>query len=167
MQDTNENFFRMDDYQLPVTANYMKFQEGENVFRALSSAITGYEYFNRENKPVRSREMPDSAPDMKEGGSVKHFWAFAVWNYAAKKVQVLEITQSTIMNAMTVYIKNPKWGNPRKYDFIVSKSGAGMTTEYAVSVNPAEELEQSVVDQYSRMTLNLDALYEGNDPFSK
>jgi hypothetical protein len=166
MQNNQEdNFFQDDNYSVPVTSNYMKFQEGDNVFRALSSAITGYEYFNKENKPVRSREMPESAPNIKDGGAVKHFWAFAVWNYAAKKVQILEITQSTIMNAMTVYIKNPKWGSPKKYDFIVSKTGSNMTTEYAISVNPAEEIEPSIMEQYEKTKINLEALYEGNDPF--
>ena len=29
----------------PVTSNYMRFEKGENVFRVLSSAIVGMEYW--------------------------------------------------------------------------------------------------------------------------
>lgn len=52
---TTNNFFQDNNYKMPSTDNYMKFKEGENTFRVLSSAITGYEYFNTENKPVRSK----------------------------------------------------------------------------------------------------------------
>jgi hypothetical protein len=55
----NNDFFPTADYKVPVTSDYMKFQDGVNTFRVLSSAIIGYEYFNTENKPVRSEEMFD------------------------------------------------------------------------------------------------------------
>ena len=63
----------------------------------------GYEYWNRQGKPVRLHEMPEEMPadirDVKsarrEPERVKHFWAFIVWNYEAKRLQMLEITQSS------------------------------------------------------------------------
>ena len=48
--------FLPDNYKIPTTSNYMKFAEGKNTFRVLSSAITGWEYFTTENKPVRQKE---------------------------------------------------------------------------------------------------------------
>lgn len=162
-----DNFFPTEDYEVPVTSNYMRFQEGENVFRALSSAITGYEYFNSENKPIRSKERPESTPDIKKDGAIKHFWAFVVWNENAQKIQILEITQTSIMNAMTAYVKNPKWGNPKRYDFIVAKTGNGMSTEYAVTVNPAEPLAPHILEKYENTHIDLEALYVNGDPFTK
>jgi len=167
MNQSNDSFFGDNDYKIPETSNYMKFNEGENVFRALSSAIVGYEYFNSENKPIRSKEAPDGIPsDIKKDGKVKHFWAFVVYNETAKRIQILEITQKSIMQIMQAYIKNPKWGSPKEYDFIVSKTGSGLDTEYAVSVNPKAPLAQSVIDSYADMNINLNALYDGSDPFS-
>ena len=41
MNNEINNFFNDTDYEIPETSNYMKFQEGDNKFRVLSSAITG------------------------------------------------------------------------------------------------------------------------------
>jgi hypothetical protein len=162
-----DNFFPSDDYKIPSNSNYFKFMEGENTFRVLSSAIIGYEYYtNNSNKPVRSRTPFDEMPvDIKNEGQIKHFWAFIVWNYKEKRIQILELTQKSIMQTMQVYIKNPKWGNPREYDFIVSRTGSGLDTEYAVSVNPKSPLEESISVAMGKQNISLEALYEGLDPF--
>ena len=161
------DFFPESDYKIPETSNYMKFAEGENPFRVLSSAIIGYEYFTNENKPIRSKDPFDSTPDIKKGGEVKHFWAFVVYNYNAKRIQILELTQKGIMKTIQAYVKNPKWGNPKEYDFIVTRTGSGLDTEYAVSVNPKSELDEVVAETYAKSSINLEKLYTGEDPFSR
>lgn len=161
-----DNFFPDSDYKIPETGNYMKFSEGDNTFRVLSSAIIGYEYFTNENKPVRMKTSPDSMPsDIKNDGAVKHFWAFVVYNYESKRIQILELTQKGIMKTMQFYIKNPKWGNPREYDFIVTRTGSGMGTEYAITVSPKAPVDQSVIDRFEKMNINLEALFTNDDPF--
>src|SRR3990167_4201981 len=116
-----DNFFPTTDYKLPETSNYMKLTEGEHTFRVLSSAIVGYMYFNNENKPIRSRTAFDEMPsDIKKDGRINHFWAFVVWNYEAKRIQILEITQKSIMLPIQSLVKNPKWGNPKNYDITIT-----------------------------------------------
>jgi len=157
--------FLPDGYKEPE-GNYMKFQEGENIFRVLSSAVTGYEYWNTDTKPVRAKEAWTTTPadikcdkDGKPTG-IKHFWVFAVWNYMAEKVQILEVTQKGIMSSMKANISNEKWGDPKTYDFIVTKSGSGFDTSYIVSVNPKSDAPK--VD----FNINLEALFDGGDPFA-
>lgn len=66
----------------PTIKNYMKFKEGENRFRILSEAITGYEYFSTEKKPIRSaKPFAEFPSDIKSGGKINYFWAFIVYNY--------------------------------------------------------------------------------------
>ena len=162
-----DEFFPTEDYKIPETSNYMKFMEGDNTFRVLSSAIVGYEYFTTDNKAIRSKTSFDSIPsDIKKDGSVKHFWAFVVWNYDSKRIQILELTQKGIMKTMQSYIKNAKWGNPRDYDFIVTRTGSGMDTEYAITVNPKAPIDQEIVTRFQASTITLDALFEGLDPFT-
>lgn len=168
----NDNFFQESEYELPVTSNYLKFQEGENTFRVLSSAITGFEYWNTSGKPVRARSAWDELPNdirvsKEEIPRINHFWAFVVWNYDAKRIQILELTQKGIMKAMQAYIKNPRWGHPKGYDITVTRSGSGFDTEYFVTANPHSPIETSIADKYSKMKINLEALFEGNDPFGK
>jgi len=161
-----DNFFPDSDYKMPETSNYMKFNEGDNSFRVLSSAVIGFEYFTKDNKPVRMKVMPDVMPsDIKENGAIKHFWAFVVYNYESKRIQILELTQKGIMKTMQSYIKNPKWGNPKEYDFIVTRTGSGMDTEYAITVNPKDTLDQSIVDRFTKMNIDLEALFANKDPF--
>ncbi len=170
------DFFPSEDYKIPSNSNYTSFIEGENTFRVLSSAIVGYEYWNTSNKPVRSKEAPETVPDdikmeTKDGHSVptkvSHFWAFVVWNYNDRRVQILQLRQKSIMQGMEQYIKNPKWGSPKEYDFIVTKKGSGFDTEYLTTVNPKSPVEESIKNQYENMSINLQALFSGADPFSK
>jgi|ERR1700733_6870418 len=170
-----ENFFPTSDYKVPTSSNYMKFMEGENTFRVLSSAIVGYEYWNTNQKPVRSKEEFEGIPDdikmvkNERGESVpspiSHFWAFVVWNYNDKRIQILEVKQKGIMQTMQTYIKNPKWGSPKEYDFIVNRVGSGFDSTYSVAVNPKAPLEKSIEEMYAARSINLNALYEDKDPF--
>lgn len=162
-------------YKVPSTSNYMKWQKGENRFRILSNAIVGYEYWNKDKKPVRSREpLTETPADMgfnKEGqpNPIKAFWAFVVWNYGEERIQILEITQSTVMTPMQSYVQNKKWGNPNGYDFIVKKEGDTMQdTVYTVTVDPHSALEKAVADEWARRrnSINLEAMFKGEDPFA-
>lgn len=168
MENNNNDFFPTADYKIPTTSNYMKFATpGEYTFRVLSSAVVGWQYFNTENKPIRSRTVFDEMPDdLKKEGRINHFWAFLVWNYESKKVQILEITQKTIMSPMQALIKNPKWGNPKNYDITITRKGTGMQdTEYAVVPNPHTALDENIKEQAEKIKVNLDALFENLDPF--
>lgn len=161
--------FLPDQYKIPESpSNYMRFQEGANTFRVLSSAIVGYEYFTVDNKPVRTKEPFEAIPDnIKVGGKIKPFWAFVVWNYQLKMIQILELTQKSIMSSMKANIDNPKWGSPKMYDITVTRSGEGLDTDYVTQAEPPiSEPEQSILDAYSKKKVNLDALYLGEDPFA-
>lgn len=150
--------------------NFMKLQDGENVFRVLSSAVTGFEYWNTDNKPVRSKEEWTTTPedikmDDKTGKptAIKHFWVFAVWNHKSEKVQVLTITQKGIQSSMRSYITNDKWGDPKTYDFTIKKSGSGLTTEYEVMANPHSDAPDADISN-----INLNAIFEADgDMFKK
>ena len=158
--------FLPEDYKIPTSSKYMKFNEGENTFRVMSSAIVGWEYFNTDNKPVRQREAFDGTPeDIKNGGAVKPFWAFVVWNCEEKKIQILEITQKGIMGAIQGFVKNAKWGAPQKYDIVVTRKGSGLDTEYSVMPVPHSEVPEEATKSFEKTPVNLEALYTGDDPF--
>lgn len=161
-------------YEVPPTPNnYMKLEEGKNSFRVLSSAITGYIYFV-DKKPVRVKSydaVPDAVKQEKDSRlKAKHFWAFVVFNRKAKQVQIIEIKQRTVMNGITTLVNNPKWGNPKKYDIVVSKTKTGATekdVEYSVIPEPPiGAVEPAILKLYQDMHVDLNALYEGKDPFN-
>ena len=158
--------FLPNNYKVPSTSNYMKLVEGKNQFRVLGSAVIGYEYWNTEKKPIRSREafedVPEDIQKDKDGKfRINHFWAFPVYNYEAQRVQVLELTQKSIMDVIKEYVDNPAWGSPLEYDFIITRKGSGFDTEYSVTVNPKSATPEAKIDH-----INLEALFESKDPFA-
>ena len=106
-------------------------------------------------------------PESGKIDSPQHFWAMPVWNYKQKNIQILEIKQKTVLEAIKSYIDNPKWGSPMEYDISVSKSGEGLSTKYLIDHDPKEALDKDVAQQFKDMNINLEALFDGKDPFEQ
>jgi len=168
------NNFLPNDYVAPTQNNYMKLKQGENTFRAISSCIVGYEYWTNEekSKPTRSKTPFVGIPsnirrdNNNNPQTIKHFWAFVVWNYNIKAIQILEITQSTIQASIKALIDNKKWGLPQGYDITKTREGEGLDTDYTVMPNPHSEIDQNILDKYYSKKINLEALYTNENPFS-
>lgn len=154
-------------YEVPNSSDFMKFEKGENNFRIMSSPVMGWEYWTKEDKPVRSKEEWKVVPadiklDSKSGKqtSIKHFWALVVYNYEAKAIQQLEITQKGIMDAILALTHNPKWGNPKAYDLCVTREGDGLKTKYTVMPSPASEVSPEMVAAFEAKAIDLNAVFE-------
>lgn len=164
--------FLPDHYRIPDSkSGYFKLKQGANRLRILSPAITGFLYWNNQNKPVRQKDSFDMMPEdikLKDDGTysdIKHFWAFCVWNYDLNMVQILEITQSSIQSAMKIKIDNRE-GNATENDFIITRTGEGFNTEYDVDVANPSPIPTDAVVAMKAKKINLEALYNGGDPFS-
>lgn len=172
--------FLKDDYKVPSQGGYMKLKVGENRFRILGSfqddtAIMGMEYWtvtsDGKRRPVRVAMgvgIPVTALETKENGEKdlpKHFWAMPVWNYADNAIEILEITQKSIMQTIKDLSQNKKWGNPGEYDLVVTKSGEGLLTKYSVQPDPKEELSAEIKEAQKKTHINIVALFSGEDPF--
>lgn len=164
------NSFLPDGYEAPISGGgYMKLQDGDNLLRTLSSAIVGYQYWTNDDKPVRSRVAFETTPDIRvkdgKADKPKHFWAFVVWNYSTKAVEILEVTQASIRKAITNLVEDSEWGDPKQYDIKINRSGSGFDTEYTVSPKPHKEVAEEILKAYEETPINLEALYEGKNPF--
>jgi hypothetical protein len=166
--------FLPDDYKVPASnTGFMKFQQGENVFRILSDAIIGWEWWTTEVIDGKEVRRPNRVTDEEaipvteynEDQPPKHFWAMVVWNYQDKKIQVLEITQKGIQKAIRALEKSKGWGEPKRYDISVTKTGEKLETEYSVMPIPPEPLDKEIEAKFKATKVNLAALYSGDDPF--
>jgi hypothetical protein len=175
-RETSIMSFLPQNYEVPQSGLYMKFTPGKNRFRVLGPAVIGNEFWRSKGdgrEPVRRRMNETIAANEleinpKDGTpeKVKHFWAFPVWNYAAKAVQVLEVTQKSIMGSIQSLVTEEDWGDPMGYDIILSKSGSGLETEYAVQPAPAKPIDPAIAAAFAATPLNLEALFDGGDPFA-
>jgi hypothetical protein len=130
------------------SGSYMKLKQGANKFRILSAPILGYEYWTEDRKPVRARQLWNVIPvnaDISKGWNPKHFWAFVVWNFDDKAIQILELTQATIQRALTELIHNEDWGDPRGYSITINRKGESLDTEYSVVPSPAKPTPQEIM----------------------
>lgn len=156
--------------------NYLnKFEEGTTRIRILSDPIIGSLYWvlgeGGKNSPRRLKEsteeleaVPAEALPDKYGNYIKNFWAFAVYNYQEKKVQIMEIVQTTIQDQLYTLNEDPDWGDLKQYDIKINKI-EGDRIKYEVLPAPKTELSMEVANAYAETTPNLEALYEGEDPF--
>ncbi len=160
--------FLPENYEVPEKASgYMRFKNGVNRFRVLDHAIIGYEWWENTEDGGRKPFRVHNETEIPAGAEAKHFWAFPVWNYDDKKVQILEITQSTIQKMMMALIANKKWGSPIEYDIVISKTGEKLETEYQLTPDPKEPLAPEITKAYKETYIDLQALYAGTNPFEK
>lgn len=160
------NDFLPPNYEQPNSGGgYMKFQKGENRFRFISSPITGWEWWTdgpEGEREVWRRPMGEGKPESKL--QPKHFWAAVVYDYQAKTVKILEITQKSIQTTILALNADPDWGNPKEYDLCVTKTGEGLETEYLVTPKPKSPIPESAIEAAQK--IKLEALFSGDDPFN-
>lgn len=174
------------DYKVPnVDGQYMKFKDGENRFRILSPAITGWELWI-DNKPKRYREDEDVPMEDQEKADIdertgeprmaRHFMAFVVWNRNAEpkpKLQILEVTQKKVKNGINALNKSKDWGDPtgdKGYDILVTRTKTGeqaMNVEYSVMPSPKKKLDAGIVQFFKDSHIDLEVLFDGGDPFAE
>lgn len=156
------------NYELPKSegGKYTKLQDGTTKIRILTSPIIGWEYFTNENKPVRSRIAYGAIPaDSKDGRKAKEFWAFVVYNYDEKRVQVMSITQKTLKEQLLALSRDPDFGDPKEYDLKITRSGQKLETTYNImALGKAEFTDAKALEEANGV--RLEALYNGEDPFA-
>lgn len=167
--------FLPDDYVMAATGGagaYTKLKEGETRLRILSNPVIGFEYWNNDNKPVRTKQNPGAKPaDMRQADSngrperVKEFWAMKAYNYAEQRMEVFQITQAQIKNALAELSRDEDYGHPKQYDIKIKRSGSGLNTEYSVIASPPKAVSQEVKDAYGAQSITLEALFDGGNPF--
>lgn len=151
-------------------------KEGEYTFRIIGSPLSGYSGWitgsDGKPKPVRQAE-PFEPKQVQEFNAnkftgkkeQKFFLAFPVIDRDSGFVKILEISQRSILDGIDSLIKNKKWGDPTEYDITVTNSQDKGKVEYNVTPNPKEKLTKEDKMAIEARPYNLEALYEGENPF--
>ena len=153
------------DYESPKgNSNYLKLQDGDTKFRILSDAITGW-IDRADKKPIRTKDKPEMSYDPTR--PAKHFRAFTVWDFEAKAIKILEITQKAIQNGIMWYYQDPDFGDPKDYPIKITKTGKDLETKYQVKALWKEPLSPEITQARMDTPVNLEKLFDGADPFTK
>lgn len=160
-QEANTMSIFREGFQLEKkSGDYMRLEKGENKIRILSTFIDGWEEWDENRKPVRSRNKPESPRE-----DCKQFVAAIVWNYAQKKVQVLQLTQASVIRKLEALAQDADWGPIFFYDIKITRSGEGKMTKYEVNPSPKKDLAPEIEKAFKEKPCYLEALYTNDDPF--
>lgn len=178
------NFFEQ-GHEIPDKRNqFMKFVQGKNRIRFISNPVSGFVFFGKVKrddgtesvKPYRRREsegefsleeMINRDVRMKPDGEIegqKYFVMGLVYNYQKEKLQVLEITQKSILKALKSYVESEEYGHPSGYDLTIEKKGDGLNTEYTVVVSPPKPLSAEIENLIGETSCDLQKIFDGEYP---
>ena len=122
--------------------------------------------YTEDNYRVAQREAQKNIDEKDK--KAKHFWAMTVWNYNTNAIEILELVQAKMQKSIRDTSKEPEWGNPvNRYDFVITKSGKGMETEYSMTAIPPSVTAPEITKAYKEKPINLNALFSGGNPFEE
>lgn len=70
------------------------------------------------------------------------------------------------MSAIKNLARDEDWGFPLEYDLTITKTGEKLKTEYTVTPSPKKPFPPELYAGYMAMNININALYDGGDPFA-
>jgi hypothetical protein len=143
---------------------YMKLKNGDNLVRILSAPIIGFIGW-RDKQPHRAKKIEDLIGEF--DNKPKEFWAVVCYSYDNQTICIWEITQKTILKAITNLANEKAWGSPLKYDLKVIRTGEDLQTEYQVSPYPHRETPDKVKSALNSVKINLNALFNNENPFEE
>jgi hypothetical protein len=148
-------------------SNYFKVSPGKHKIRILAGAVTGYVWW--EDTPEGGRKpgrIPlDGRPPVEYAETVKRFLAFPIWNYDSRKIQVWEVTQTSIQKELKALEADPDWANLIDFDLEINREGQDMkSTKYRVTPKPKTPPDKDI--QAVSLLPDLNQLFKGGDPFN-
>jgi len=140
-----------DDADLGGT-DFMNLDEGSNPVRVITSPYQFYIHWSKDatgaNRKVRC--ALDGCPLCQQGERAVARWIVGVMNRKTGKAAIVEIGPQ-IFKQMHALAKNPKWGDPRKYDLDVKRQPKGSQPLYIVTPEPKEPIsdeEKGVIKEF-------------------
>jgi hypothetical protein len=118
-------------------------------------------------------EMGTYTPREGRGGpttaDIKFCIAVPVFNYEAGAVQVMSISQKSILRELDAISQEEDYSNLTEWDFTLSKKGSGLTTEYKLRPAPRKKGSDATIaaawEETKSAGFLLDRLLTGGNPF--
>lgn len=151
--------FLPNNYEPPKssTSDYCKLKDWVTKIRILTSPVIGYQDWDGKTPiSTRDRQSPISSDR-----SPKHFWAMMVWNYEISMIQVLQLTQKSVIDALYALNNDEDWGNPTDYDLKITRSGKDLDTRYVVTPSNKWPISEQIKAELDATVHNLENLFDG------
>jgi hypothetical protein len=118
-------------------------------------------------------ELGDFTPREGRGGpgtaDVKFCIAAPIWSYEAGTVQVLSVSQKSILRELDAISQEEDYADLTAWDFTLSKKGSGLTTEYKLRPAPRKKGSDVTIaaacEEAMSNGFDLSRLLTGGNPF--
>jgi hypothetical protein len=118
-------------------------------------------------------EAGDYTPREGRGGpgtaDIKFCIAVPVFNFEAGVVQVLSISQKSILRELDAISQEEDYANLTEWDLTLSKKGSGLTTEYRLRPAPRKKGADTTIsaawEEVKAAGFDLSRLLQGGNPF--
>jgi hypothetical protein len=112
---------------------------------------------------VPTLEIPEGFAVRKTGDpDLKTFMAMIVWNYKEEKFQIWSFVQQSLRDQFQKACENPRYGDPRGYDFEWSRTGKIMTdTVHTLMALPPEPISDEIAEAFENFNCDLLAHCQG------
>lgn len=92
---------------------------------------------------------------------IKTFMAMVVWNYKEERFQIWSFTQVSLREQFQKACENPRYGDPRGYDFEWSRTGKELKTVHTLMALPPEPTADEITESYADFECDLKAYCMG------
>jgi hypothetical protein len=118
-------------------------------------------------------ELGNYTPREGRGGpgtaDVKFAIAVPIWNYEAGSVQVMQITQKSLLRELDAISQQEDYANLLEWDMTISKKGSGLNTEYRLRPAPRKKGTQDTISSAWKEALDagfdISRLLTGGNPY--
>jgi len=102
---------------------------------------------------------------------VKFSIAVPVYNYETEKVEVMPLTQKTLINELDSISQMEDYAELLDWDFVMGKEGTGLETKYSLRPAPRKKASQSQIEEAwteARASgFDISRMLTGGSPFKK
>lgn len=100
---------------------------------------------------------------------VKFALALAAYNFDAGQIQVLQLSQKSLIRELDAISQMPDYDDITAIDFLLGKEGSGLNTEYKLTPVPRKKgADKAIAEAWEEARsagFDLGRLLEGGDPF--
>ena len=154
-----------------ATNRFLSLEQGKNRLRIVGGSEDRFGCYlawhrsEEGNKPFRTMDYAD-AYDYDTDNKPKKIWVVLAWNYATEQIEIWEIPQKSIIEALRSLVASADWGDLTNYDIEVSKTGQKLDTRYTVMPQPVKSLTAEIKTEVKDHGIDIKALLTGGDPFA-
>jgi hypothetical protein len=153
-------------YQAPKKpSKYLRLTEGTHMIHLLSKPEEVVSFFSIFDEETKKKTCYPDLGDGNQPAGTKNNWAFKIWNYETKEIQIWEVSQNSIKDFLKTLASSKLKSDWTQYPIEVSRKGEKLETVYTCIAGDKQPITKEIEKAMANTFVNLQAMATGQDPF--